>query len=304
MRSRVTWSLAAAMSTIVLCTGALAGDGDWGKGKSGCVDGWCQPTSNLYVGFEAAALKPHMGALGFSGLGQPATQVTPEYDFTLSPRLWLGWDNAEGMGVRATYWQIDTAAQQFIGNTPALGPIPAVTGLTIGTGLEAHALDVEFTQKACGMVDLEFTGGFRYGKMRTDLSAGGTAGATPFFGGVGADFEGIGPTLGLNFHRQVGSRGLAFVGGFQASWLYGNTDAYATDDLANVFDLVISSQDHMMQVYEAKLGVEWARQLRGGNLLTLGLLWEAQAWNWAPVAGLVSQDIGLTGPTFTLAITH
>jgi hypothetical protein len=65
--------------------------------------------------------------------------------------------------------------------------------------------------------------------------------------------------------------------------------------------VTISAEDHMMQVYEVGLGVEWATTFANGNQLTAGLLWEAQAWEWSPVATLLHQDIGLSGPTFTIS---
>ncbi len=119
-------------------------------------------------------------------------------------------------------------------------------------------------------------------------------------GGRAADFEGIGPTVALDVRRQISNSGFSLVGGTRGAWLYGTTDAYLTGDIGSI-DLTISAEDHLMQIYEVVLGVEWARQFADGNQLTAGIMWEAQAWEWSPMAGLIYQDIGLTGPTFTIA---
>ena len=274
------------------------GDKDCEVCEKGCEV--CSPSGGLYVGFEAAVLKPHMGSLGFSGLGHPSAQITPNFDYQFSPRIWVGWKNCEGLGVRATYWTFDADARTGLG--PHGDILPGVEDLGIGLGLEAQTFDIEATQDGCwGALQFELSGGLRYGKMRTDLFASGTAIQGPEVGaGLAAEFEGIGPTIGLDVRRAIGSRGLSLVGRTQASWLYGTTDAFLTGEL-DFIDLTVTAEDHMMQVYEVGLGIEWATTFSNGNQLTAGLMWEAQAWEWSPVASLLHQDIGLSGPTFTVA---
>jgi hypothetical protein len=152
------------------------------------------------------------------------------------------------------------------------------------------------TQRACaGQVELMFSGGLRYGKMTTDIFGFPLADPTQAYA-LTADFEGIGPTLAADLRRPIGTRGLAMIGGIRAAWLYGTTDAYT-----NIFPVNVTAEDHLMQVYQANLGIEWSRTLARGGQISAAVLWEAQAWEWAPVLGLIHQDIGLTGPTLRVA---
>jgi hypothetical protein len=118
--------------------------------------------------------------------------------------------------------------------------------------------------------------------------------------GVAMNFEGAGPTVGIDFSRPFGSRGLALVGGARSSWVFGQTTVRPIGDIAD-FPLRLVSNDHMMQIHEVNLGVAWSRCMPRGGKLTLAALWEAQSWEWAPLAGLFHEDIGLTGPTFSIS---
>lgn len=68
-----------------------------------------------------------------------------------------------------------------------------------------------------------------------------------------------------------------------------------------VVPLNVYADDHMMQINEVSLGVEWSLCFERGGKLSVAALWEAQAWEWAPVASLIHQDVGLTGPTFSVS---
>jgi hypothetical protein len=258
------------------------------------------PTSNWYVGLDVPVLKPHLGALGVDVFGTEIG-ITPKHDFEVSPRFFLGWENAEGLGVRARYWTFDSDASQTF---PA--PLPIFGAVIEGTetSLAAQTLDLEATQRAClGNLQFQLAGGFRYAKMETGLSVFGTTGVgapVPFNAGIGMDFEGGGPTIALDVRRPFGCRGLALVGGARSSWLYGQTDVHLIGDLGGI-PVSVTADDHMMQINEMNLGIEWSRCLARGGKITAAALWEAQAWEWAPIAGLVHQDIGLTGPTFSFS---
>lgn len=239
------------------------------------------PTSNWYAGVDIPVLKPHLGALGVSVLGTDVG-ITPSYDYNVGPRLWLGWDNAEGLGVRVRYFTFDANAAQ---------------------SLEAQTFDVEATQRGyLGNLHFQLAGGFRYAKMETGLGLPGTmfGGEIPFSGGIGMDFEGVGPTVAIDVRRPFGSHGLALLGGARSSWMYGQTDIHLTGDLGSI-PVGIYADDHMMQINELSLGIEWSRSFERGGKVAVAALWEAQAWEWAPVVGLIHQDIGLTGPTFSFS---
>jgi hypothetical protein len=252
------------------------------------------PSSNWYVGFDLPVLKPHMGTLGAEFLGHPAVDVTPDHDFQASPRIYMGWDNAEGLGVRARYWTFDSDATLAFpqdGNHDFFGPDSGTQ-----SWLGADTFDFEATQRGClGNLQFQLAGGFRYANMETGVGIFG-AGQTA---GINMDFEGVGPTVAIDVRRPFGSRGLALVGSARSSWMYGETDISGAGAFAG--PVAVYADDHMMQINELSLGVEWSRCLARGGKVSVAALWESQAWEWAPVAGLIHQDIGLTGPTFTVS---
>lgn len=281
-----------------------------------CCASSCCPSCYIYGGAEAAFLKPHLGAIGFSYDGDGAL-MTPKLDYEASPRFWVGFENSCGLGVRATYWQIDASARQEL---PFAGDIldliadigdldlPEIVDIGIGVAMEAETADVEVTQRGClGCMEMVFAGGIRYGRMRTGLFVDGVIiddGDYPFRGGVATEFEGVGPTLALDVRRPVGCNGLALVGGIRGAWLFGSTDGLLTGDATELAQLTISAEDHVMQTYEVNLGVEYTRCLASGCEMSVAALWESQVWEWAPMASLIHQDVGLSGPTVALSFSR
>jgi hypothetical protein len=267
----------------------------------GCqADVGCQApcaTGGLYGGAELALLKPHLGSLG-GAIGDGSTvMLMPEFDYSASPRFWLGYEACNGVGIQATYWNFDQ-------NTSM--PDPFGEGTTIGLGLEAQTLDLDATIRGClGQTELQFFGGVRYGKLHlnaslTDIPVDGGLG-DPVGGALDAEFEGWGPTLGLNVRRPIGERGFALTGGLRGAWLYGETRAGLSQTQPETRPLAsLVAENHMMQVWEARIGIDWTRSLDCGTQLFARVGVEAQAWEWAPVAFLIHEDIGFVGPAFAL----
>jgi len=292
--------LLAALLTPLLIAGSVRAE-NLGSGEEDPVCCEC-PTSNWYAGLDVTVLKPHMGTLGGGGFGHPEVDITPSFDYEVAPRVWLGWDNADGLGVRARYFTFDADATQAL---PANHPPLVLGGLEFQgtqTWLEAQTFDLEATQRGClGHLQFQVAGGVRYAKMETGIGAFGLMyGEVPVAAGIGMDFEGVGPTVAIDVRRPFGSRGLALVGSARSSWMYGQTDFGLTGGLGDI-PVSVYADDHMMQINELSLGIEWSRCLQRGGKVTVAALWEAQAWEWAPVAGLIHQDIGLTGPTFSFS---
>ncbi len=240
--------------------------------------------SNWYVGFEAAILKPHVGSLA---IGNPLNSVVPTYDYELSPRVWLGWENSEGIGVRARYWQIDADATE------------AASG--IHSWVTADTLDFEGTLRGClGRTDLLLSGGFRYAKLENGLAALGED--------IAVAVEGCGLTLALEASRSIGTRGFALVGGFRQSWIYSDTDVTGSA-VAFLPGGWARFEDDVLQISEANVGIQWSRCLANGSTMTAAALWEVQTWEptgnlplLGGVLGGVNSDIGFSGPTLSIAL--
>lgn len=242
-----------------------------GKGDCDCV------TRTWYAGMDAVIVRPQLGALSVGGV-----QLTPDFDYKVSPRFWAGVTNSNGLGARVTYWTFDANE-----SLPAAGTFADV---------EVDSLDLDTTVNAsiCN-TDLTFFGGIKYGKIRTELNADlGIIDAN-----LAHQFEGFGPTLGMEVRRQIRQSNFALVGMLRGSWLFGQTDLEIQDLVA------VNAEDSMTQVWEARLGVEYTRCVgdRGATLIARAV-WEAQAWEIAPVATLISQDIGFQGPAFSLGLAY
>jgi Legionella pneumophila major outer membrane protein precursor len=251
----------------------------------------------LYGGAELVLLKPHLGSLGGSLGSGPTTMLMPEFDYGASPRLWLGYETPGGVGLQATYWNFDHSTSM---------PDPFGGVATIGLGLQAQTLDLDASVRGClEQTELQFLGGLRYGKLNLDLSLTDISAGNQDVGGeLAAQFEGFGPTVGLNVRRPFGCRGFALTGGLRGAWLYGDTSLALSQTQPRTRPLVsVVAEDHMMQVWETRVGLDWTRTLSSGSQLFARVALEAQAWEWAPVAFLIHEDIGFVGPTFALGFT-
>lgn len=238
--------------------------------------------SNWYVGFEAAILKPHVGSYTSNNVSDPT------FDYQLSPRVWLGWENSEGVGVRARYWQIDTDA--------------VATNLndSVYSRIKADTLDVEATLRGClGRIDMLLSGGFRYAK----LEMGYTSTGGNYYDRYETDVEGCGLTLALEAIRPIGNRGFALVGGFRQSWIYGYADWRNEWDYGGNPGLdEYRFKDSVLQISEAKAGMQWSHCLATGATLTAAALWEVQAWEPNDSLFNGEGDIGFSGPTLSIAL--
>lgn len=254
---------------------------DYGGEDCGC--------GGLYVGAELAVLQPHVGSLSIGPGAGPLLQLTPEFNNIASPRIWAGYENADGLGGRLTFWDFDNTADLYG---------------AIHNRVAARTLDFDATQRAqLGQLDLQFVGGVRYAKTRFDLGFGVVDSNLPD-AQIGAGFEGVGPTLGLEVRRPFGCRGFALVGGVRGSWLFGNTNATMGPYFSPEPALTVRASDHMMEVTEGRIGLEWAHTLASGSHLFARVAYEAQAWQWAPLAFLVKEDIGFVGPAIAFGFSR
>lgn len=226
--------------------------------------------SRTYYGIEASLLKPHTGNINIPGVGS----LTPGYDYELASRLFIGHENAEGLGARITWWQFDH---------------PANGGAFATAGVEAMSVDFDITSRAqfCGW-DLTTFGGVRYGELQLNLGALGTVLAT--------DFDGFGPTVGLQARRKY-SDSLALIANGRAALLFGDTTVSVQGLGAG------DAEDHYLQTMEASIGVEHTKSLGSGVLTTRAML-EAQTWESGSILGLINTDIGFVGPTLSVGFAR
>jgi|GEM_PF-2246857 len=101
---------------------------------TGCGDPCCgdcvgySPGQFLYVGFEATLVKPRFESneaftvMNSDGaLFESFNETEFDYDMEFTPRVFVGWQRSDGIGLRVTWWQFDHSATNLSANPPANG---------------------------------------------------------------------------------------------------------------------------------------------------------------------------------------
>ena len=204
----------------------------------------CDGHQGAYVGAEMVIAKPY-----FEDEVDVNRSDEVGYDFSLTPRVWMGYRNDQGTGIRARYWVFDqsTVAPHSM--------IPATASLNV------RSVDLELTKVAhIGSIAAEFLGGLRYGKVEH------------LWNSEGVDFEGVGPQLGVDLSIPTQTN-ISLYGGTRAAVLFGSTKNADTDEIG----MSSPGEDDLVPVFELRLGTEYTRCL-GSGWFTLRSGVEAQFW--------------------------
>lgn len=238
-------------------------------------------TSGGFIGgVELTFLAPQTGTLAASGaiFGIPigSVQLIPKYESFASVRLWGGYRNAQGLGGRVRYWDI---------NANASGDF---SGIPLDTRQSALALDMEGTQMMqVGLFELDASLGLRWGKI-------GRQALFPSDVVLAQSFNGVGPTAALWARRPLGNSNFSLVGGGRSSMLYGNND-YSIR-LVGPEGLTLTAQHAAVMVYEMQGGVEWSRIMANDSRLFVRVQGEAQVWQVPSLMfGLLDNTTGFVG---------
>jgi len=301
---------------------------------AGCVDcgidsceGNCpQPAClNWYGGFEATFLSPrfsdNVAYTQTESDGTSFSQITDvEFDYGLdfAPRIFFGAKNDQGIGLRASWWQLDHGADTLTANPPANG-FGRISHPTFGTvdisttvpnssfttysELEAFAIDVEITKEtqftcwqfgiACGLRVAEIDQ--RYFAQTTN-AAGNLTGQIDYEHGM----TGFGPTLGLTASVPIANCWTLFANG-RGSLLFGDAtsqlNAGENLDLTTPFTTTRSTdRDDSMVISELQLGARWQSCNPCGTWHPFAsIALEGQSWNDVGNATSESGNLGLFG---------
>jgi hypothetical protein len=272
-----------------------------------------------YAGYSFAFAKLHMKesfeAFVLDVSNGTQTLVPFDYDYELTPRVWLGLRNSNGLGFRTSYWNFDHSSNGFQFTSTGL-QIPTATAtsvifpasisgfspgdqLTVESGVNATTLDFEGTfETNLDRIQLEFGGGLRYAK--TDQTS--TAFVTPFnivmapsFLEWQRQFEGIGPLFTASGRLPLGNCGIYAVGGANASFLFGEKNIRRTvvNDSTpppnqGLPILLFEDANEISGIYGVRIGLGHERPTQFGSVFLEGT-YEGQLWT----------DLG--APTLTFA---
>ena len=147
-----------------------------------------------------------------------------------------------------------------------------------GVDIEAHALDVEVTQRGdfqCS--DWLVSGGLRHGGVDITEPNGifGVIPVAAFFGPTGVEFSGTGPTVSGEPSRHFGGcSGLSLFGRARSALLFGDIDVTSPFRGGVVFNI----EDEFVHVWEYQLGIQYDHCFCG-KTAHVGVFWEAQRWD-------------------------
>ena len=310
------------------CDDSCVGCGDIACGDIACGD--CvavRPLASIiYAGFEATYVKPRFeDNVAFTLMqSDGATNETFEerdfnHDLEFNPRVFLGWQNSQGVGMRVSWWQFDHAAAPISARPPANGfgaIIPPSFGtvdissnvptdlFTAGSDLKVYTIDIEATrQAALGCWHIGVGGGLRYAFAEQHYLAQLRDSGNDLRGEI--DFrhsiEGLGPTISLDAQRDW-TRTLSAFCKARGSLLYGDGESRLVAgedlDLANSFTTTSTTgRDDLLSIAEIQLGVRWQAVAHRSRIFLpfFSIAMEGQLWNGAGSAASEDGNLGFFG---------
>jgi hypothetical protein len=266
-----------------------AGGDRGGKVDSGECDCWGGCCPGVFGGVEATILVPTFedgaSALRYSSQlgvapGGPPAKIGNDWDASVTPRIWFGYQNGNCRGIRFRYWEFDQSANV---NDALIAGVPVASNAR----LNFIATDGELFQKVCfGPLNMTLSAGVRWAKAQMNRNY---VAANGFALAADTDFEGAGPTIGIESRIPLGcSERLALVGNARGSLAFGDTSKLfqgANPGLA--FADAFDEEFDMIYILEMQLGLEYSRETRFGRAFVRGMF-EGQYWG---NAGFDQDDI-------------
>jgi hypothetical protein len=299
----------------------------------GCAVDCCGTSRQGWtVGFEAVLVKPRFDDnVAFTVMESDGVSFETfndqefDYDLAVSPRVWLGYEAATGLGLRMQYWQFDQDANDAVASPPANGfgrithPTFGAVDITstiptdsfsVASTLNVYALDLEGTKR----VDFDswwmmVSGGLRYASTEQSYLAQLRNGAGTLRGEIDLQqqLEGVGPTVSLYAARYVVGD-IAVFGMARGSLLYGDgeTSLRAGEDLDLAQPFLTrrdTSREDLLPVGELQLGAEWSPNWSGWQPFVRSAL-EGQVWDGVGNATSEDGSLGFFGFTLGVGLTR
>jgi hypothetical protein len=304
---------------------------------TGCCDDTCtgcgdcvtySPGQSLYVGFEAAIVKPRFEnneaftVMASDGaLFETFNEIHFDYDMEFTPRVFVGWQRCDGIGLRATWWQFDNSAGNLSANPPANGfgeiALPPFGDVDISSNigtdtftaaseLNAYSLDLEATKQTMfSSWSFGVGGGVRYASAEQRYFA-----QVRETGNVLRDqvdfrhsIEGIGPTISIDAYRpwtrQIGTFCKA-----RGSVLFGDGESRLSAgedlDVMNSFNTTRNTgRDDLLSIAEIQVGIRCQASPHRRRAIKPFVVcaFEGQIWNGAGNATSEEGNLGFFGFT-------
>lgn len=241
-------------------------------------------TGGLFGSIEVTFLQPSLsGAQSVFGSG---TGRLLETEYQTGVRYVLGYVSDSGLGIRGRYWSFDNSTSYSPPYAPNM------------FGIQVQAADTEITlAQRMRHIDLEFSGGLRYGQLEY------TNPPLTLYGPGTVKFEGVGPTASLNARRSLGNSGFSLFGNVRGSVMIG--DIQTASLLLNIPAGTV--EDEVMTVFENQLGVAWNHDLTKQLQLEVRTAWETQYWANSTLEDDfygIGTNLALMGPTLAVELKY
>lgn len=286
-------------------------------GSRGYDDG----QAGFYFGAAAVWAKPHFKeAFQYSQTNLASGQQTLhpfQYDYDATPRIWVGIRNANGIGIRGSYWSYDASGQTSTNVADGINIFgahavtiifpanifAAIPGSTLQNedSLEAQITNLYVTY------DSSFNGthisggvGLRYARLLQTLSSV-VSGPAPASLNWTREYHGLGPSVMLDASRRIGCTRFSGIAKGGGAFLFGKKTINRTvfGDLspqpASPF-LTLDEADEVVGIGEAGFGLQWSAKTNRGSELVLRGTYEGSLWAeaGAPTLGFLGfQGFGL-----------
>lgn len=293
--------------------------------ESGRIEGYETLGAVVANGFaygriEIAFWEPHFGNNGGLAISSGALTVNEPFDFgfELTPRYVVGFETNAGPGIEINYWKFNEFSDglNFQSDGFSVGEISVLAGgaggartLTAsapGERLESrHQMKIQstsvnfFKAHQAPLSRLRGLLGFRHVATKHDLIASRNDGAG-LFGNT--NFNGGGPTVGIDYFRPIGHTRLYAFGGLGMSLLFGHHDQTIIE--SGVVTFRETATDHPLAIFDLHLGVEWRRKLSRCNSVLIRSVFESQHWIGGATSVDPNSDFGLYGFVFSAGITR
>ncbi len=336
--SRIVGPLLGLLVTLAGCPSLLAQTTYLSPANPSVANGWTQlPTDvgtycdqqcesgahRFYAGAAVVIAKPHFKeAFDYSQTSLVTGQqvlVPFSYDYGPTPKVWLGVNGQNGIGLKSTYWQFDhdgAARSTSSDGTTLLGAHAATIifpaniftanpteSLLTSSSLWTETFDLCGTiDTSMGGIDLQGAAGVRYVGFRQDYSATivDSIGIPQRFVDWERSYYGLGPTVQVEGRKRLRNTRLSLLMRGGGALLFGSKSIDRTvigdqsPQPASPF-LSLDGADEVVGVGEVSLGLEWAVNLARHQVALRGT-YDGQLWaeGGAPTLGFLGfQGFGI-----------
>ncbi|HZZ72911.1 MAG TPA: hypothetical protein VFE24_11720 [Pirellulales bacterium] len=236
------------------------------------------------AGVEATFLVPQFRDFRDPNPGIAGRDLLDLDRFDAAPRVWLGFENDCGNGIRARFWDI----QGSDGFGKILDPgVFTFTTATADQEFELYTIDLEYTRRFALPDCWCCVGGIgpRFASInRHEGFSEFAEGQYAAFTSANMDYQGTGLTFSLEGRRPIGDWGLAAVLNGRGSILWGRSrqqgESFLETGTSAGYQLVIADEPSTAWILELQAGLEWTKDIAcfKGTVFAR-CLFEYQNWN-------------------------